>query len=301
METTLSATQLDAVRQGLLGPGSDELIDLIFRLNLALPLGPDTASAAEAARHLGWITDDSDPKLSPLGLLVADPLREYRFWLDRDRRIHSEHEHEMLVPERYANKSVLEVGSGFGCNLFSLKRRVQGVFVGVEPMAIYRQFTPLLAEREGLEAPEVLAGTGEELPFESNSFDVVYCYSSHQYMDILKAIPEMARVLVPGGQMQIVGGTLDTYLSILVRELIRRPTPSNIMNGVRTTINTLTYQWLGRRVMQPASVFATAAPVYPLSGVMCKWLSGAGLELRSELIKRVGKETCFMADKPGRS
>ena len=302
MEVTLSPTQLEEVRQALLATGSDELIDLIFRLNLSLPLDPKATSAVETAMRLGWITESPNPKLSPLGWLVADPLREYRFWLDRDRRMHCEHEHghELLAPERYANKSVLEVGSGFGCNLFSLEMRVQGVFVGVEPMAIYRQFTSLLAEREGIEAPAVHAGTGEALPFGSGSFDVVSCYSSHQYMDILKAIPEMARVLLPGGQLQIVGGTLDTYVAVLVRELIRHPSPSKALKGARTTINTLMYQWLERRVWQPSSAFATAAPIYPSRSVMCNWLSRAGLDLRRELVKRVGNETCFVADKPGR-
>jgi len=298
MHATLSSTQIQEVRGALLGKRSDELIDLVFRLNLSLPLDSKAALAVEEAVRLGWVTASPSPKLSALGILVADPLREYRFWLDRDRCIHGEREHDLLVPERYATKSVLEVGSGFGCNLFSLARRAQGKFVGVEPMTIYRQFTPLLAEREGVEAPEVHAGTGEALPFESESFDIVLCYSAHQYMDIRKAICEMIRVLVPGGQLQIIGGTFDTYIAILARQLMRRPSPSNVLNGVRTTINTLSYRWLGRRIWQPSSEFATATPIYPSRGAMCHWLSLAGLDLRSDLIKRVGDETCFVADKP---
>src|SRR5690606_25335776 len=151
------------------------------------------------------------PQLSALGWLVADPLREYRFWLDRDRRIHGEQHHALLAPERYTAKSVLEVGSGFGSNLLSLGMRTQGIFVGVEPMSIYRQFTPLLAERESDDVPEVRAGSGEPLTIDSESYDLVPCYSANQSMDIGAAIVEMTRVLRPGGQLQIIGATLNAY------------------------------------------------------------------------------------------
>ncbi len=298
MQTSLSPTQIEEVRKALLGPGSDDLIDLIFRLNLSQPLPADAASSVQEAIRLGWVADGPRPHLTPVGWLVADPLREYRMWLDRDRRIHGEREHDLLVPERYAGKSVLEVGSGFGCNLLSLARRTPGTFVGVEPMDIYRQFTPLLAEREGMAVPEVRAGTGEALPFENDTFDIVLCYSAHQYMDIRRAIREMARVLRPGGQLQIIGGTLDSYIVGLSKRLMKRPTPSNLLNGARTLVNTLGYQWLGGRVWQPSSAFATVAPIYPSRSAMYRWEAAAGLSLRGDLVARVGEETCFVADKP---
>lgn len=297
MQTTLSESQTEEVRQALLGPGSDELIDFIVRLNLSLPAGELSKTVMEAASRLGWATFDAKPQLSPLGWLVADPLREYRMWLDRDRRIHGEGNSALLAPDSYAGKSVLEVGSGFGCNLLSLSRRTHGKFVGVEPMAIYRQFTSLLAEREGVVAPEVVDGAGEALPFADRQFDIVLCYSAHQYMDIRKALQEMARVLKPGGQLQVIGGSLDSYSLGLGQNLIKRPSASQLLNGARTLINTFSYQWLGRRVLLPSSAFATAAPIYPSRKAMYLWIVSTGLTLRPDLIQRVGVETCFVADK----
>ncbi|PKO70037.1 MAG: hypothetical protein CVU22_03125 [Betaproteobacteria bacterium HGW-Betaproteobacteria-16] len=297
MQTTLNEAQIEEVRQALLGPGSDELIDFIVRLNLSLPAGELSKTVMEAASRLGWATFDAKPQLSPLGWLVADPLREYRMWLDRDRRIHGEGDSALLAPESYAGKSVLEVGSGFGCNLLSLSRRTHGKFVGVEPMAIYRQFTPLLAEREGVVAPEVVDGAGEALPFADRQFDIVLCYSAHQYMDICKALQEMARVLKPGGQLQVIGGSLDSYSLGLGQNLIKRPSASQLLNGARTLINTFSYQWLGRRMLLPSSAFATAAPIYPSRKAMYRWITSTGLTLRPDLIQRVGVETCFVADK----
>lgn len=298
MQTTLSTEQIEEVRQALLGPDADALIDLIFRLNTSRPVDPVPSVAMKTASRLGWATLDPKPQLSPLGWLVADPLREYRLWLDRERRIHGERESALLVPERYAGKSVLEVGSGFGCNLLSLSRRTHGQFVGVEPMAIYRQFTPLLAEREGIAAPEVVDGAGEALPFADQRFDIVLCYSAHQYMDIRNALREMARVLKPGDQLQIIGSTLGSYASGLPRHLIRHPSASAVLNGARTLVNTLSYQWSGRRLLVSRSVFATAAPTYPSRAAMYRWITSAGLTMRPDLVQRVGVETCFVADKP---
>ncbi|HEX5738545.1 MAG TPA: class I SAM-dependent methyltransferase [Hydrogenophaga sp.] len=300
MHANLSPTQIEEVRQVLLGAESDALIDLIFRLKLSLPLDARAASAVELATRLGWVTANPRPQLSALGGLVADPLREYRFWLDRDRRIHGERNHALLAPERYADQSVLEVGSGFGCNLLSLGMRTQGNFVGIEPMAIYRQFTSLLAEREGLAVPDVRAGTGEAVPFESEVFDIVLCYSAHQYMDVRKAIMEMARVLRPGGQLQIIGATLESYGAALGRQMMKHPTPSKLLSRIRTLFNTLSYQWLGRRLWLPSSAFATAAPIYPSRSAMVRWMKAAGLNPRRELNGNAGEDTVFVADKPAR-
>lgn len=297
MQTTLSETQTEEVREALLGPGSDELIDFIVRLNLSQPAGELSKAVVEAAARLGWATFDAKPQLNPMGWLVADPLREYRMWLDRDRRIHGEGNSALLAPESYAGKSVLEVGSGFGCNLLSLSRRTHGKFVGVEPMAIYRQFTSLLAEREGVVAPEVVDGAGEALPFADRQFDIVLCYSAHQYMDIRKALKEMARVLKPGGQLQVIGGSPDSYVQFINQYLLTRQPVSLLLNRVRTLVNTLSYQWLGRRMLVSPSVFATAAPIYPSRSTMYRWITSTGLTLRPDLIQRVGEETCFVADK----
>jgi ubiquinone/menaquinone biosynthesis C-methylase UbiE len=297
MQTTLSTEQIEEVRQALRGPHADALVDLIFRLNTSQPVDQAAPIALEAAMKLGWVCLEPRLRLSPLGWLVADPLREYRLWLDRERRIHGEMESALLVPERYAGKSVLEVGSGFGCNLLSLSLRTHGQFVGVEPMAIYRQFTPLLAEREGIAVPEVVDGAGEALPFPDQRFDIVLCYSAHQYMDIRKALYEMARVMKPGGQLQIIGGTQESYVSGIFQHLVRHPSASAMLDSVRTLVNTLSYQWLGRRLLVSASKFATATPIYPSRAAMYRWITSTGLTMRHDLVQRVGLETCFVADK----
>jgi SAM-dependent methyltransferase len=296
MQLLLNPQQLADARQALLDPGSDRLIELVFRLNLQRPLEGISDSTLAAAASLGWL-DLTTRTLTSVGWLVADPIREYRFWLDRDRKVHGEDEHALLKPERYAGKSVLEPGSGFGCNLLSLSR-VKGRFVGLEPVALYRQFTPIFAEREGLPTPEVVDGRGESLPFANEEFDVVLCYSAHQYMDVTVALLEMTRVLRPGGQLQIVGGVLGDFARGYAAAMIRKPRLGKIKHYLLTIANTLTYQMLKRRLWTPAGVSATTAPIYPTRRCMIRWMTAAGLQVRIDLIARFGGETVFVAYKP---
>lgn len=295
MQLMLAAEQLSATRQALIGPESDALIDLVFRLNLNRPVDDASAPSLRLARQLGWVELDR-PKLTTLGYLVADPIREYRFWLDRDRRLHSEHHYSLLAREYYRGKTLLEIGCGFGCNLFSLAG-LNGRFVGVEPIGLYRQLTPLLAEREGIQTPEVVDGRGESLPFANDEFDIVLCYSAHQYMDIRPALKEMARVLKPGGQLQIIGGTLGPFTSYFLRSFFAKSKWGSAKGHALTILNTVSYCLFGRRAYTPGGAFATSAPIYPPKAAMNRWLSSAGLTVREDLFRRVSGEGCFVSEK----
>ena len=60
-------------------------------------------------------------------------------------------------------------------------------------------------------AAEVVAGRGEEIPAEDRSFDVVIGASSWHWVDEERALPEVARVLRPGGSVLVAverGGPL---------------------------------------------------------------------------------------------
>ncbi len=298
MSITLDPRQLDAARSALLGEDSDRLIDLLFRLNLRL----DTAQVPDAvwaeAVKLGWVNGPTK-RLTDLGHLVADPVREYRFWLDRERRLHAERDYPYLAAANYSGKVVLEVGSGFGCNLFSMSI-FPGTFSGVEPVALYRQFTPVFAEREGIKCPDVGEGSGESIPAESDYADVVLCYSAHQYMDVRKALAEMARVLKPGGQLQIIGGTLLPYFADGALEFLRKRSVGGIGAYVLTLVNTIWYSAFARRLVVPRGFAATTAPVYPPVAMMRRWISECGLVYRPDLSRRIPGEMCFIADKLSR-
>jgi SAM-dependent methyltransferase len=290
----LNATELAGARAALLGVESTELIDLVYRLNVGCRVDAVSRSVFDAAGRLGWI-EGSPLALTELGSLVADPIREYRLWLDRGRKLHAEGAHPLLAAHAYEGKSVLEPGSGFGCNLLSWSR-VPGRFVGVEPVALYRQFTAIFAERERLPVPEVVDGRIESLPFRDAEFDFVVLYSVHQYVDIRAALREIARVLRPGGQLQILGPTLETVVGPICRDILAGRCARS-KRHFKSAVNTLSYYALGRRVLVSRGAFATGAPIFPSSSTMRRWMAQIGLQYRRDASRRVLQEYCMIADK----
>lgn len=291
----LTAEQIERAREVMLGPDAEQIIEMIFGLVMQGRPGHADAASEAALRELDLA--GGDPlRLTPLGYLVADSIREYVFWRRRDRQLPCEGRVQHLSAGYFAGKSLLEVGCGMGSNLMSLRQR-EGKFVGVEPVAVYRQMSGIFCEREHLLPLEIRPGTGEALPFADAVFDVVLCVSSHQYMDVRKALSEMARVLVPGGELIIVGGTLDTYC---IEGL--RPVARGALRGLKdfavTVGNTVAYSTVGRRVVGSTASGTTAFPIYPLKGSMTRWLSDCGLS-EQRGVERIYPESCFSYVKPG--
>lgn len=299
----LSRDELRAAEDALLGPVSTELMQVVRALDFGWPPPPLSPARSEKVRSvaydLGWAQrGDRGDELTPLGELVADPIREYLFWIERDRTLHSAHQHPGLRPETYRGKVVLEPGSGFGCNLFSLaKHGIDGAFIGLEPVALYLQLSPVFAEREGIAPPTVVQGVARAMPFEDASFDVVLCYSAHQYMELNEAIGEMARVLRPGGELRIIGGTLRPFTRHVVRRVLTTRSLRGLKHDALAVVNTLSYQALGRRLYVPGGVFATAAPIYTTRRFMREMLRSHGLDVDHRRSRRLGDETALFAIK----
>jgi SAM-dependent methyltransferase len=119
---------------------------------------------------------------------------------------------DWLLP-RGARK-VLDLGAGTGKLTTRLVERGLDV-VAVDPI-------PDMLEVLSTSLPETraLLGTAEEIPLEDNSVDVVLVAQAWHWMDPERAIPEVARVLRPGGRLGLVWNTRDERLG-WVRELGR--------------------------------------------------------------------------------
>jgi SAM-dependent methyltransferase len=103
---------------------------------------------------------------------------------------------DWLLPED-AN-DVLEIGAGTGILTRLLAERV-GHLTAVEPDE--RMRTVLAASDARV---QVRAGQAEEIPASSSSVDVVIAQSAWHWVDESRAIPEVARVLRPGGRLSLV-------------------------------------------------------------------------------------------------
>lgn len=107
---------------------------------------------------------------------------------------------------------VLDLGAGTGKLTTRLVERGLAV-VAVDPIA-----EMLEVLRTSLPATRALLGTAEEIPLEDNSVDAVLVAQAWHWFDPSRAIPEVTRVLRPGGRLGLVWNTRDERLG-WVREL----------------------------------------------------------------------------------
>jgi SAM-dependent methyltransferase len=109
-------------------------------------------------------------------------------------------------------RKVLDLGAGTGKLTTRLVERGLDV-VAVDPI-------PDMLEvlRTSLPETRAVLGTAEEIPLEDNSVDAVLVAQAWHWVDPQRAVPEVARVLRPGGRLGLVWNTRDERLG-WVREL----------------------------------------------------------------------------------
>lgn len=98
---------------------------------------------------------------------------------------------------------VIDLGAGTGKLTRALVRRVETV-IAVEPDPVMRR---ALAER--LPGTSVLDGTGEDIPLPDGNVDAVVAGQAWHWIDAERAVPEVARVLRPGGMLGLVWNDRD--------------------------------------------------------------------------------------------
>ncbi|MCZ4124644.1 class I SAM-dependent methyltransferase [Streptomyces sp. H39-S7] len=108
---------------------------------------------------------------------------------------------EWLVPT--GARRALDLGAGTGKLTRQLSERSVDV-VAVEPSAGMREQLT-----HALPSIPALAGSAEDIPLTDHSVDVVVVAQAWHWVDPDRAIPEIARVLTPGGQLSLVWNTRD--------------------------------------------------------------------------------------------
>lgn len=119
---------------------------------------------------------------------------------------------DWLLPSKA--RDVLDLGAGTGKLTTRLVERGLNV-VAVDPLA-----EMLEVLRRSLPDTPALLGTAEDIPLGDNSVDAVLVAQAWHWFDPAQAIPEVARVLRPGGRLALVWNTRDERLG-WVRELGR--------------------------------------------------------------------------------
>jgi len=120
---------------------------------------------------------------------------------DKGRPSYPEVAVDWLLP--VGARTVLDLGAGTGKLTRRLVARGLDV-VAVEPSEQMRdQLT------HALPAVRALAGSAEQIPLPDRSVDVVLVAQAWHWVDVDKAVPEVARVLVRGGRLGLVWNDRD--------------------------------------------------------------------------------------------
>jgi SAM-dependent methyltransferase len=107
---------------------------------------------------------------------------------------------DWLIPAGARN--ALEIGAGTGILTRLLAERL-GHVLAVEPDDRMRAVLSSRLSEAGTKV-EVVAGQAEALPCPDASVDVVLAASAWHWVDEARAVPEVARVLRPGGRLSLV-------------------------------------------------------------------------------------------------
>jgi len=91
-----------------------------------------------------------------------------------------------------------------------------------------------------------LQGAGEYMPFENESFDRVISAVALPYMNIQKALAEIHRILVPGGDLSLSLHLPSFTVDELLHNAIPRPAPTLFRLYVMS--NGLLFHYTGRNV-----------------------------------------------------
>jgi ubiquinone/menaquinone biosynthesis C-methylase UbiE len=126
-----------------------------------------------------------------------------------------------------AGDRVLDVGCGSGAVTRDIAKRVgsQGLAAGLDPSPALLSIARKLAQEAGLgDRVEFREGNALRLPFPEASFDAVVCATVLSHVPKGEsAIPELTRVLRPGGRLGVFDFDADmTLLTHPDRTLARR-------------------------------------------------------------------------------
>jgi SAM-dependent methyltransferase len=95
-------------------------------------------------------------------------------------------------------RDIVEIGAGTG----ALTRQLVARATHVRAIEPDERMRAVLATR--VPEADIIAGQAEEMPVEDSSFDVVIGASSWHWVDEERAVPEVARVLRPGGTFALL-------------------------------------------------------------------------------------------------
>lgn len=113
---------------------------------------------------------------------------------------------EVIVNARLdKKKKILEIGSNTGFTTVNIGLLTNAKVIGIDVNESSVEKSKLYANKMGAKTVAFIKGSALELPFEDESFDLVWCSNVTSFIDDKKqAISEYLRVLKPGGFLAVI-------------------------------------------------------------------------------------------------
>lgn len=164
---------------------------------------------------------------------------------------------------------VLDSGCGFGqwsLVLSETCRHIEAFDISSDRIRIAKQMGKNIPNLKFREA------SLENMPFEDESCDAVFCYSSIYYTDVKKSVSELCRVLRKGGSIYISSNGIGWY----IYNFIKQPNKSHDFNpqtyALKAVMDSLKYFILGKSPLKDSSIITSRR-------FMSKLLKDKGIEL----------------------
>jgi ubiquinone/menaquinone biosynthesis C-methylase UbiE len=171
-----------------------------------------------------------------------------------------------------AGAEILEVAPGPGYFAVEVARRGYAV-TGLDISRTMVQIATEHARRSGV-GVDFRHGDATAMPFQPGRFDLVVCQAAFKnFLDPVRALDEMHRVLRPGGTAVIQDLNPDATRADIAAEVRRMQ-----LTAINRVVTRLTLGWLRRRAHSPAQFRALARR--SMFGAAEVRTDGIGLEVR---------------------
>lgn len=170
----------------------------------AKPAGTDPIDAVDAPSSLSRLTGGPDSPVAGTDLTKESESYthgHHESVLRSHRRRTAANSAAFLLPHLLSDMTLLDVGCGPGTVTVDLAERLtQGSVVGVDASDDVLESARGLADAHGTKNISFEHANAYELPFEDDTFDVVFAHQLLQHLsDPVAALREMKRVARPGG------------------------------------------------------------------------------------------------------
>lgn len=177
-------------------------------------------------------------------------------------------------------KRVLDIGCGAGQEMFPFVEKKQSFCVGVDIGEELGRIGHEVAEKfDCREKVSFSRAMGEELPFASESFDVVLCRIALPYMHNKKTISEVARVLRNGGVFLLKTHAPMFFIELL-KERAKTLNPKQIAYPLICLFNGILHNLTGRQFYQG---FWNGKQVFQTRGFLDREFSKHGMKIEGTL------------------